>query len=256
MGRLRNLSAALGAALCLAVGVAGCGPSTPEECLDRASLAASAGEWKAAFKLSSRAVKLAPGNVEALVFKAVAASRCGRPEAAVEAATRAVDLDPGSFAAQYTLGRVCMDDPARGGEAMRALLNALKLRRNDRDTLILLCNLGDRVASPNLLTFLKLLQRDPEYAKHPALYNQLGIAYLRRNEPLNARNAFANAWKYGRNDPEIAYNTACFFDRYTKSAQTAAALYRRYLELASGDDEAAATRAEALVRLEALGGKK
>lgn len=256
MKSFMRASAVLGATFFLLVAVSGCGPSTPEECIDRAALAASAGEWKSAFKLSSRAVKLAPDNVDALVLKAVAAHRCGKPEAAVEAASRAAEIDPGNFAAQYTLGLVCMDDPSRSGKAMHALLRALKLRTTDRDTLVLLCNLGERVASPNLLTFLKMLQRDPEYSAHPALYNQLGVAYLRRRELDNARKAFTTAWKYGRNDPEITYNTACFFDRYSNSATTAAALYRRYLELAAGDGDAAATRAQAAARMEALSGAK
>lgn len=256
MNKIFELSAVPAAALVLLAVVTGCGPSTPEECLDRAMLSASAGEWKGAFKLASRAVKLAPGNIEALVMQSITARRCGKPETAYEAASRAVNLDPSSFAAQYTLGRVCMDDPTRSEEAKRALVNAFKLRRDDRDTLVLLCNLCERDALSSHLTFLTLLRRDPEYAGHPALYNQLGIAYMRIKDHAKARAAFVNAWKFGRNDPNITYNTACFFDRYTNSAQAAAKLYRDYLELSAGDSDAAAPRAAAAARLEALDGAR
>ena len=246
--------AMLGVVLAVLTAVSGCGPSTAEECLDRSMLSASAGEWKSALRLASRAVKLAPDNVEALILEAIAAEKCGKREVALKSASQAVELAPGSFAAQYTLGRLCADDPARRGEAMKALLAALKLRNGDRDTLILLCNLCDRDGSSALEGFLNMLKRDPEYAGNPVLYNQLGVACLRRKDLANARAAFAAAWKCGRNDPAVVYNVACFFDRYTTSAKATAQLYRRYLELSAGDREAAQTRALVAERLKVLGG--
>jgi len=240
----------------LVVMSAGCGPSTAGECLELGAKAAAAADWQRALKCADKAVKLAPENVDAWLLKAVAAQHCGKTDPAFEAASRAVAIAPRSFAAQYTLGRVCMADPKRAPEALRALRLALRLRRGDRDTLVALCNLAAEVDSPNALAFLKMLERDPEFSESPILHNQLGIIYLRRKDYVNARSSFHRAWKLDKNDPEITYNTARFFDRHTASSRVAARLYRDYLRLTAGDKNAEATRRIAEERLEALGGTR
>ena len=207
-------------------------------------------------KLADKGTKLAPDNIDAWLLKAAAAHRCRQPEAAFEAASRAVGIDPRNFTAQYTLGRVCLDDPKRTSEAFRALRLALRLRRGDRDTLVALCNLATESDSPNAVIFLKMLEQDPEYAESPVLHNQLGIMYLRRKDYANAKAAFVRAWKLDKNDPEITYNTARFFDQYTPSSRVAVRLYGDYLRLTAGDQSAEVTRKIATERLEALGGTK
>ena len=249
------MSAVCAGALVLAA-VAGCGPATPGECLDQAAVSASKNEWKQAMKLTARAVSLAPDSSDALVFNAIASLRCGELEKARVSASRAVALTPESFIAQYTLGRVCMDDPEHRGEAMRALLNALKLRRDDRDTLVLLCNLGIEVASPNTLSFLNMLKRDQEFAESAALYNQLALAYLRNSDTTNAQRAFVNAWRNGRDNLTINYNAGCFFDRYTKAQNVALRLYDQYLKLSEGNPAEAAPRAEVAARVAELSRKQ
>ena len=244
------------AGMILAALVAGCGPATSGECVDKAAAAAANGDWRGAFELTGRAVKLGPGNVDVLVFNAVAALRCGEAERAYKAASEAVNLAPGSFIAQYTLGKVCMETPEHKGEAMRALLNALKVRRDDRDTLVLLCNLGIEVASPNALSFLNMLKRDPEFAESAELYNQMALAYLRRNEIENARRALINAWRLGRDNVAINYNSGCFFDRYAKTAPVALKLYRNYMKLTQNAADEAAYRTEVAARIAALEGKR
>lgn len=139
---------------------------------------------------------------------------------------------------------------------MRSLIYALKLRRDDRNTLVLLCNLSSEVGSPNALTFLTMLQRNPEFASSPVLYNQLALAWLRRGDPARARSAFVNAWRLDKDNPLILYNTARFFDRHTKSASSAITLYRRYLQLASDAPGSADMRTLAAKRLEVLGGAR
>ena len=240
----------------LGVMFSGCGPSTVGECLEQGAKAAAEADWTRALKLASKGVKIAPNNIDALLLKAVAAQRCHQQEAAFEAASRAASLDPRNFVAQYTLGRVCMDDPKRTPEALRALRLALRLRRGDRDTLVSLCNLAAETNSSNALAFLKMLEQDPEFANSPVLHNQLGIIYLRRNDYENAKSAFVRAWKLDKNDPEITYNTARFFDRHTASPRVAARLYNDYLRLTAGDRNAEAERKVAAERLEALGGAR
>lgn len=234
----------------------GCGPSTPVECVEQGAKAAADNNWHLALKLADKGTRLAPDNIDAWLLKAAAAHRCRQPEAAFEAASRAVGIDPRNFAAQYTLGRVCMDDPRRTSEAFRALRLALRLRRGDRDTLVALCNLAAESNSPNAVDFLKMLALDPDYAESPVLHNQLGIIYLRREDYANAKAEFVKAWKLDKNDPDITYNTARFFDRHTPSFRVAARLYGEYLRLTAGDQSAEATRKIATERFEALGGTK
>ena len=240
----------------LSVLVSGCGPATSGECVDKAAAAAADGDWHRALKLTDRAVKLAPGNSDVLVFNAIAALRCGEAERAYASASEAVNLAPGSFIAQYTLGKVCMESPEHKGEAMRALLNALKLRRDDRDTLVALCNLGIEIASPNSLSFLNMLKRDPEFAESAELCNQTALAYLRRNDIGNARQALINAWRLGRNDVTINYNAGCFFDRYAKTPPVALKLYRNYMKLSENQPAEAAYRTEVAARIAALEEKR
>ena len=247
---------ALLAGTVLALVVSGCGPATSGECVDQAVAAAANGDWHRARKLTDRAVRLAPGNVDVLVFNAISALRCGEAERAYASASEAVNLAPGSFIAQYTLGRVCMESPEHKGEAMRALLNALKLRRDDRDTLVLLCNLGIEVASPNALSFLNMLKRDPEFAESAELYNQTALAYLRRNDVGNARRALVEAWRLGRSDAAINYNAGCFFDRYAKSRPLALKFYRTYMKISENLAAEAAYRTEVAARLAALEEKR
>ena len=247
---------AVSAGMLLAVLVAGCGPATSGECVDKAAAAAAKGDWRRALALTDRAVKLAPGNVDVLVFNAISALRCGETERAYMAASEAVNLAPGSFIAQYTLGKACMATPEHRGEAMRALLNALKLRRDDRDTLVLLCNLGIEVASPNLLSFVNMLKRDPEFAESAELYNQMALAYLRRNDLENARQALINAWRLGRDNIAINYNAGCFFDRYTNTKPVALKLYRNYMKLSENSVDEAAYRTEVAARIAALEEKR
>lgn len=241
----------LAGALLAAVAV-GCGPATPGECVDKAAAAAANGDWQRVFKLTDRAVKLAPGNPDLLVFNAIAAMRVGEPERAYAAASKAVNLAPGSFIAQYTLGRVCMDLPEHKGEAMRALLHALKMRRDDRDTLVLLCNLGIEIASPNALSFLGMLKRDPEFSESAEIYNQLALAYLRRNDLGNAQRSLVNAWRLGRNDVIVNYNAGYFFDRYTNTKPVALKLYRKYMELSENAAGESAFRPQVAARIAAL----
>ena len=240
----------------LAAAVTGCGPATSGECVDKAAAAAANGDWHQALKLTDRAVKLAPGNPDILVFNAIAASHCGEADRAYASASEAVNLAPGSFIAQYTLGKVCMDLSERKGEAMRALLNALKIRRNDRDTLVLLCNLGIEVASPNALSFLSMLKRDPEFADSAELYNQTALAYLRRNEVANAQRSLINAWRKDGGNVTINYNAGCFFDRYANSKPVALKLYRNYMKLSENAAGEAEYRAEVAARIAALEEKR
>lgn len=254
--KIIEFTVAMSVAVLVCLGLCGCGPSTAGECLEQGAAAATAADWPRALKLATRGVRLAPDNVDALLLKAIAAQRCGKSAEAWEAASRAVVLAPRSFTAHYTQGRIAMAIPERRAEAVAALRIALRLRRGDRDTLVALCNLGAETNDPDTLNFLKMLAVDPEFANSPALYNQLGLEYLRRKNYAAAKRAFVSAWKLDKNDPEITYNAACFFDRYSSAPRIAARLYGDYLRLTAGDQAAEPTRKIAAERLAALGGAR
>ena len=149
-----------------------------------------------------------------------------------------------------------MSSPKHKGEGMRPLFRALKLRRGDRDTLVLLCNLGTELASPNALSFLNMLKSNAEFAESPELYNQMALAYLRRHDIANAQRALVNAWRLGRDNVVINYNAGYFFDRYNKNIPVALKLYRRYMKLSQNIAAESAHRAEVSARIAVLEGKR
>ena len=240
------------AAVCTVFLLTACGPEpTADEWMRKSLASAKEAKWSRALDQAEHAVDKAPGSTLANVLHAIALEHNNRPEEALSAAVRA-GADSSSFIAQYTLGRVCMESPEHKGEAMRALLHALKMRRDDRDTLVSLCNLGIEVASPNALSFLSMLKRDPEFAESPELRNQTAMAYLRRNDIANARRMLIDAWRLGRNDATINYNAGCLFDRYLNAKTVALKLYRNYMQLSENLAEETPFRAEVAARIAAL----
>ena len=208
---------------------------------------------------ADKGVEASPENVEALLLKAISARRCRKLDAAYHAAAKAAELAPDHFFAQYELGSVCMEIPGRKTEAKRAFKAALKLRGDDRDTLIALCDLMAETNDPELLTYLnKLKKRDPKFAENSAAFhNQKGVALLRSNPGMALLN-FDKALKLDGqwSAPAIVYNAACAYDHYRPSArQKTVILYKRYLLLTKNDKSAAPTRALVQKRVKELGGR-
>lgn len=228
---------------------AGCGSNTADGCLARASERASGGDWNGALKLARRAVELEPDNVPALIFRAVACERCGERDLALDSALQAVKINPESFAAQYTLGRLYSADPARYADAMNALEQALRLKPDDTNALILLCNVSVAMHSRQAVNHLLALKRRPEFAKNPALDNQLGIALVRAGNFNAAKQAFMDACRNSKNNPDMVYNMGAFLDRYTTSKANARGFYKFFLKLTGGKPEYAAARARVEARL-------
>lgn len=232
--------------------ITGCSDNTVEGCLNKANERASRGDWKNALKYTQKATELAPENVSALVFRAIAAEKAGEHDLAVSSASKAVSYNPDSFSAQYTLGRLYSTNPYRHAEAMNALLKALRLNKNDANTLIMLCNVAMEMHSSQTRTYLMMLKRLPNFADDPALENQLGIYYVSKGNYKAARQAFLTACSKASNNPEIVFNTALFMDRYAKSKVNAKNFYRHYLRLISNRPEYDAFRNEVEARMRRL----
>lgn len=236
----------------------GCGRTGGAEYVKKGVAAADRGDWEGALKFASKGVERSPRSIDALLLKALAARQCGRPNQARAAAEAAVNVDPHNFSAQFMLGWVCLDDPNSRVEARRAFEAALKLRPNDCDTLIALCNLAAERDPREMLVYLSLLEsRCPAFVRNSsAFHNQRGVAYLRTGR--GARAAFeefklAIRMKSGWNDPQVVYNVACIGDlQRSVPAWRLKGWYEHYLELTRNDGSAAVKRQLVLERLKRL----
>lgn len=248
---MKRAGAATG--LIVVLGLSGCGPNTVDGCLNKAAEYAVNQKWPAALKFAGRAVALDPRNIPALLFQAIAYERCGERDMALNSAGQAVALDPDNFAAQYTLGRLYLADPARATDAMTALLRANRLRPGDPDTLILLANAAASLRSPQLAGYLEELKRlNPAVADTPAYLTQLGISQIGRGEYEAAKRSFMAACRKSKNTPDTVFNMGTFMDRYAGSKSNARAFYNLFLKQTSGRPEYAAQRQEAEARLARL----
>lgn len=243
----KGLAATVLGVICLLP--AGCGSRTADGCLVKAKEYADSEEWKEALKQARRAVELEPDNVSGLVFRAVASEKCGERDLALDSALQAVKINPESFAAQYTLGRIYASDPARYADAMNALEQALRLKPDDTNTLVALCNVAVAMRSRQAVPYLLMLKQRPEFAKNPALDNQLGISYVRSGNFNAAKRAFMDACRNSKNNPGMLYNMGVFMDRYTSSKANARGFYKFFLKQTQGKPEYAAARARVEARL-------
>ena len=253
----------LWAAILTVTALSGCGKKNVGDCVKQGTAAADAGDWEAALRFAAKGVEHAPENVDAQLLKAVAARNCRKVDLAYEAASQAAKFAPDNFSTQYTLGCVCMDDPARSGEAKRAFLAAHKLRPDDRDALIALCNLMAVSNDPDLLIYIARLEKCNSKAEndYAVFRNQKGVALLRAGERDKALREFNAAQRGdGWNDPNVVYNAACAYDTYRLTRgrvkkQAVRELYERYLELTAGDNSAEPTRKLVQRRVAELGGR-
>ena len=233
--------------------LAGCSPSTPEECLKQGSLRMMEGKTAAAYKLALRAERLAPADPSVLIFKAIVCERAGERDPALDAALRAVSANPENFIARYTLGRLYAQDPARTTEALREFRQALRLKPGDTDTLIQLCNISMPMNSSYARAFLQMLAETPAGSDSPAVQNQLGILCCRRRDYAAAKQAFQQAFHSGRSEPAVMLNLARFFDYHTNAAKSISAkFYREFIRLSTHRNDLRPLRESASARLAAI----
>jgi len=244
------LSVAAGAATMMLT-VTGCGPSTAEGCLKAGAECGANGNWKQTLKLANRAESLDPDNVSALVLRAVAYDALGERDPALDAARQAAARNPEDFAAQYTLGRLYAQEPARYADALQALTRAASLSKfKDRNTLVLLTDTLVAQRSPSAVSWLEVLRRsDPSVESNAAYCNLLGIAQARAKHPDEAKDAFTKAYRLDRGNAMIVYNIATFFDRYAANPRAAAQFYQAFLGLAGEKAEFTALKSDVNGRL-------
>lgn len=231
--------------LATAIILSGCGNGSPEENLVKAIRAGETGNWKEARKFADRAAAGAPDHAGALIMRAIACEKSENYDQAVDSARRAVKLAPDSFAALYTLGRLYSSNPMRNAEAINTLNAALKARPDSTDTLILICNVFNRMDAVEGYSYLLKLQKNQNYKNDPALYSQLGVILAKSNKLRPAYSCFVTAFKLAGNDPDVVFNTARFFTGYSPNRNFSKQLYARFEKLASGREKYTAELEEA-----------
>ncbi len=235
----------------------GCGDRQPPipEMLRSAVTAGRTGNWNAAEQSALAVLKHDPHNMYALLLRALAAEHLGQLNVALESARQAAEQGPDDFAVQYTWGRLLAQQPESAKAALQPLERALKIRRGDRNTLILLGQCASRINADNAIDYYLALP--PAVRQLPEIQTRMAIYYLdRRNrQPRNlelALQSLGNAYKAAPDNPGIVLNLAMFLDHYARNTRQAAGFYRRYLLLTEHNPELNPTRAQVQARLRAL----
>ena len=213
--------------------IAGCGNNNPFKTAEKA---ADAGNWKMAMASAEQAVKNHPQDVKGLLLLAVAADKCNQREIALNAALRAVKINEKDFAAQYTLGRLCVAGETERVEGLKHLIAAHELNPNAVEPLILICNTMQKMNHQQTASFLLKLQNFEGYNANADLCNNLAIAYMKKGQTAGAKFIFMKAYNLDPNNPDILLNMARFFET-TKWWRLSGNYYRFFLQKAANRPE-------------------
>ena len=206
------------------------------ELMSKAEKYAVSGEWAKALEYSEAAVKRQPGNAEALILNALALENNGKLNEALEEIAKASVIAPEQFFVQYTHGRMLFER-GRYESCIAPLKNALKLRKGNADTLILLARVSTiQKNMPEAKYYYSLLAKDPVFAKHSAPWNELGMIILQEEKNARKSTAYFNySYKLSPSDPAAVLNMAVLCDVHLNKKPEAKAFYQKYLQLTQRD---------------------
>ncbi len=212
------------------------------ELLTRGCELAHNGSWSDALKYAKAAVKREPTNAGALILAALAYEHSGDIEQALQAARLAVKADAKYFQAQYTLGRLCLEDQAKIQDSIEPLKRALQLKPKDVNTLILLARGARKLGLLDTVKYFEQLAATKRYAKRAEPWNEMGIIYAEQNNLRNAARCLVTAYNRANNNPIVVLNFALFLDYYNNQPARAVSFYRKFLLLVE-DNSAFADKA-------------
>ena len=249
----------------------------PGTLLNQAADKAAEGNWAAADQLAAGALKQKKDDPDALMLLALARNSLDARDEAVSYAIQAARLKPDSFTAQYIQGML-LSSNGKPDLALKALKDALRLRPDDVNTLILLVenSIAARRYS-DAAQYLKILARNPAYQKTSYVWNGLGTCYA-VSAPEMALRYFRMAETLLPNDPVAALNLAVLYDtRLGRSPQARAdwakrtgndpagfekecslmaqRYYTRFLRMTERKTEYDTIRSQAAARLDGLRGR-
>ena len=191
---------------------------------------AKQGNWKGTGELMLEISQKNPDALQPVLLQAIAYEKTGDFDKALDLARQVAANSPDNFIAQYTFGRLSAKVPLRRSEAFSILEKAHTLKKDDANTLILLCNLGTQLKHPRTLNYLTQLRMNSKYTHSPALYYQYALYYAARNNGKQAVLFMRQAARRGGlQNPELALNAARCIDRNNFSAREALNLYRFFV---------------------------
>jgi len=248
---MKSLQILCFAAVCAAFLLTACGPEpTADEWMQKSLTSAKEAKWGRALDQAERAVAKAPGDTLANVLYAIALENNGRQDEALNAAIRA-GADSSCFIAQYTLGRLyCRQQ--KYDSSVKPLTRALELRPDDANTLILLARAKLRLNTEDALTLNKRLLSIPQFTESAAVYNELGVLQVLKNEPRKATALFLKALSLDADNPYLNLNNAILHDYYLGDLMKARQYYNSFLRLSANRRELLDEYKEVQTRLEII----
>jgi tetratricopeptide (TPR) repeat protein len=171
--------------------------------------------------------------VQPMLILALAFEKRGELDKAIDLARQAADAAPKDFTAQYTYGRLCASTPRRQAEAYTVLENALKLKADDTNTLVLLCSIGIQRNEPSTDQYLNLLTHKPDFSRSAELYFMLGSRQAQKGNRDAAKRFMLDALNKcgGNRNPDFHYHIARCFDRNRFPANEIKQRYNLYLRI-------------------------
>ena len=210
-----------------------------DELLNSSCELAKNNDWSKALKYAQEAVNREPANANAgaLVLLALAYENSGDLEQSLQAARSAVKADAKYFQAQYTLGRLCLKDPAKIQDSIEPLKRALRLKPDDTDTLVLLAQGSKKLGLLETVNYFEQLAKSRRYQGRPEPWNEMMIIYAEQNNTRDAARCLVTAYSRAKDNPIIVLNFALFWDYYASPKRPVQAVkyYRKFLVIVANN---------------------
>ncbi len=232
----------------------GCGRDlSADELLQKAAESAANGDWKKSLSYARSAYDKASDSPAAIIMYALALENNDQLD---EAASRMRRLEENvdSFMAQYTLGRMLFRQ-GKIDRSIRPLTNALALKPDNPDTLLLLARANADRKRDDAIDYYKRLSKTERFHDSAIPHNEIGVLYL-----LNGKRGLATfelqcALGLDADNPEIVLNNAILNDYHSSSPSsigTAKKYYNRFIDLARNRPELTKDYAAVSNRLNAI----
>ena len=194
--------------------------------------------------------------MNALMLRAIASWHLNKRDVALASARQAAEVGQYSYQAQYLYGWMLAqrNDNESAKNAIQVLRKALKLRPNDRNTLLLLLQCCQRINSDDTLIYLRKLP--PIEQVKPEIQSILALYFLDRRDNINAQTSFLNAYRSckrrGNYDPAVVLNVALFYDHHKNNRTEALNFYKFYLSITRNNPNLSTTRSQVEARIKQL----
>jgi tetratricopeptide (TPR) repeat protein len=217
-----------------------------DDYLHRAVKSADNGDWKRAFEDAEKAIELEPKNPNAILMYSLTLEQDMKISTALDYMEKIGDTVTDDFMVQFTYGRMLYRKGEQGGgsvsftRALEPLNNALKLKPNNLETLILLAMCREKLGMfDDAKMIFDKIRKTKEFVNQPQPYNEVAIClvHLYKSKPSPqvlsyAKKYFVAAYNRGKKNPMVVYNIAKFYDQYLGNKTTSKSLYKRFIILA------------------------